>query len=135
MAACTSSFVSVSSSLQMALKVSGSGDAKINASMIALSSAEPRRGSCCSSPSCPSSLSCPSCPSVLFTAVLRIPNRMRRVSRPRSFVHANWSETAGLEHPHELEPNHLEQRQERHDQPGPIVHVGEELLEPTRVVL
>ncbi len=54
------------------------------------------------------------------TISLRIANRMRRIGRPRSFVDANRAEAAGLEHPHQLQSNHLEQRQKGDDQAAAI---------------
>src|SRR5262245_2423634 len=107
-----SSFGSLSSSLEIAFGVSGSGDAKISASRMALSSA--LACPCRSRPSCPS---CPSRP-VFFSAmmVLRITNRVRRVGRPRAFVHANRSERPRLEDANELQPDHLQQREERDDE-------------------
>ena len=51
-------------------------------------------------------------------ALLGIANRLRRVGRPRALVDANRAERAGLEHANQLQPDHLEQRQERDDQAG-----------------
>src|SRR5689334_15611722 len=110
----------------MAFGVSGSGDAKINASRIALSSPLtglgrawfPSGPSGPSSPSCPSGPSCFSSRSRPFSATmfLRISDRMRRVGRPRSPIDAQRSEAARLVDAHELETNHLEQREKRDDE-------------------
>src|SRR5262245_49714910 len=107
MAAWTSSFGSESSSLQICFGVIGSGEAKINASTSALSSADALPPPC------------PARPAVFFspTLCLRIANRMRRIGRPRPLVDANRPERAGLKHPHQFQTNHLEQRKERDDQP------------------
>src|SRR5215475_807342 len=112
----------------MALGVSGSGEAKINASRIAFSSAAAR-----GAPSCNSAI-LPSCiVAFLSTVGLRIADRMRRVRRTRTFVDADRAEAARLEHPHELQSNHLEERQERDDEAAAIASVGEQLVEPARL--
>ena len=58
---------------------------------------------------------------------------MRRVGGTWPFVHANRAEAAGLKHPHQLQTNHLEQREERHDQTRSIADVGKEILETARL--
>src|SRR4029077_13971159 len=97
-----------------------------------------------SRPSCPTCSSCPSCPSrptcpvslsLSATISLRIPNRMRRVGRPRSLVDADRAEAPGLEDPDELQANHLEQRKKRDDEAAAVLDVGEEILAHARVVL
>src|SRR5205809_1038177 len=82
--------------------VSGSGEAKISASRIAFKAL-----------------------SLLSTVCLRIANRMRRVGRPRAFIDADRPEPARLEHPHQLQPNHLEKREKRDDESAAIVSIGE----------
>src|ERR1051325_86860 len=144
MAACTSSFGSLSSSLHIALSVSGSGDAKMSASTIAFSSAPafalgPSAGKPEASalfptwPTCPTRPSCPSCPLPLLTMCLRIADRMRRIRRPCPFVHADRPKTVRLEHAHELQANHLEQREKRDDQPAALGHVREQIFEAARL--
>ncbi len=64
-----------------------------------------------------------------------IEQRLGRVGRPRTLVDADRPHRSGLEDAHELQPNHLEQRQERDDQPGARLDVGEEILEAARVGL
>src|SRR6266508_3783057 len=117
-----SSFGSLSSSLKIAFGVSGSGEAKISASRIAFSSALASLGPC----SCPSSPSCLSNPFFSSMGVLGIANRVRGVGGPRTFVDADRAEAARLEHANELEPDHFQQREKRHDEAGAIVHVGEQ---------
>src|SRR5947209_7541326 len=112
----TSSFVSASSSLQIAFGVSGSGDAKISASRIAFSSADGRRSTFSTS-------STAFLTSSSSTRSLRIANGVRRVGRTRPLIHTNRTERAGLEHAHQLESNHLEQREKRDDQAAAIVDV------------
>src|SRR5258708_1770767 len=134
----------------MAFRVSGSGEAKISASMIALSSAEPRRGSCWSSerscPSCSASAGadpsagfgapcvasppCLSSPSTFLTFVLRVANRMRGIGRAGALVNTNGSEAARLKHAHQLQPDHFEQGEKSHDEPGTLVDIGKELFKP-----
>ena len=109
-AASTSSAGSLSSSLSMAFSDSGSGEAKMSASRIALISAEATSGRS------PSGAVGPACPfSSSATVCLRIADRMRRVGRPRTLVDADRSEAARLEDPHQLQSNHFEQRDEGHD--------------------
>src|SRR5262245_21996565 len=134
MAAWTSSRGSFSSSLPICFSVNGSGDAKISASTIALSSAVARgMPSCPSRPSSPESPFCPFCPFALLTMVLRIADRMRRVGGSRAFVDTDRPETRGLEHANQLEANHLEQRQERDDEALPFGHVREQIFEAARL--
>src|SRR5882724_997647 len=70
---------------------------------------------------------------VSSTVFLRIANRVRRVRGTRPLVNTNRAEAAGLEHPDELQPDHLEQRQERDDEAAAIVDVGEELFKAHRI--
>ena len=58
---------------------------------------------------------------------------MRSIGRPRAFVHANRSEAARLKYPHQFQPNHLQQREERDDEAAAVVRVGKELVEPARL--
>src|SRR5205807_7093107 len=81
-----------------------------------------------SRPSCPASPSCPVPFSRSLMVCLGIADGMRCVGRPRPLVDADRSEAAGLEDANELQPNHLEQREERHDETAAIVDVGEEIL-------
>src|SRR5215831_17937748 len=81
------------------------------------------------SPSCPTSTSCP-VSSSLFS--IWVTNGMRRIDRTRSLVHANRAERSRLEDAHQLQPNHLEQREERHDETATVVDVGEQILESHR---
>src|SRR2546422_11617024 len=102
----------------------------MSASRMAFSSALPRRGiaSCDSvSSTCPTCPACSTCPSCFLSATvsLRIANGMGRVCRPRALVDADRSEAAGLEDAHELQSNHLEQRQERDAEAGAVLNVGE----------
>src|SRR4051812_24587983 len=131
MAAWMSSFDSVLSSLKICFGVSGSGDAKISASRMAFRSADGSlsSASCPSCPSSPSCLSCPSSPSCPSLSSIRVSDRMRRVGRTRPLVYANRAERARLEHPHELQANHLEEREERDDEAATMVDVREKLLE------
>src|SRR4030095_4300335 len=98
----------------MALRVSGSGDANIRASRMALSSALVTLVSPPLSSPNVSSLSS-------LTMCLRLPDWVRSIRRPRTLVDANRPETGGLEHPHQLQTNHFEQREKRHDQEPPVV--------------
>src|SRR5439155_16201099 len=66
---------------------------------------------------------------------LRIADRMRRVGWPRALVHADRPERARLEHPHELQSNHLEQGEECDDEAGAIADVREQLVEAERLAL
>src|SRR4030095_2663833 len=134
-----SSFGSLSSSLKICFGVSGSGDAKISASRIDLSSALGSLGAsspasiCGVWPSPPSgSASVTSCLSSLMVC-LRIANGMRRVGRTRTLVDANRPEAARLEDAHQLQTDHLEQREERDDEAAAVGDVGEELLESARL--
>src|ERR1700730_7334519 len=128
-----SSFGSVARSLKMAFGVSGSGDAKMSASRMDFSSALATLGI---SPSGPSGPSChpavgPSGTRGFLSSmvVFRIADRMRGIRRPRSFVYADRPEASRLKHAHELQPNHFEQCQERHDEAAAIVNVSEQILE------
>jgi hypothetical protein len=58
---------------------------------------------------------------------------MRRIGRSRPLVHTDRPETAGLEHPHQLQANHLEQREKRDDQAALVRDVREQILETTRL--
>jgi len=58
---------------------------------------------------------------------------MRRVGRARPLVHADRAEAPRLEHAHELQPDHLEQRDEGDDQPAAILDVCEQFLEAARL--
>src|SRR6185295_11882608 len=100
----------------MAFGVNGSGDAKISASRMAFNSA----------------VAFPPCGSSPML-ILRIADRVRRVDRPGALVDANRAEAAGLKHPHELQPNHLEQRQKGDDQAAAIVDVAEQVVEAARL--
>src|SRR5262245_51487067 len=62
----------------------------------------------------------PSRPAALATMVLRVPDRMRSVGGPRTLVDANWSEAGRLEHAHELQSDHFEQREKRDNQPAAV---------------
>src|SRR5947207_3423295 len=66
---------------------------------------------------------------------LRVADRMRRIRGACSFVHPNRPKRPHLKDAHQFQPNHLEQREERDDQAGPILYVGEELFEPARLGL
>src|SRR5471032_2376516 len=66
-------------------------------------------------------------------ASLRITNRVRRIHWTRPLVDANRAERARLKHTHELQPNHLEQRQKRDDEAAAVVDVGKEIFEAHRV--
>src|SRR5438128_12262643 len=98
---------------------------------MAFSSAVTLPGAAASSPSCKSAI-LPSCNSFLATMSLRIANRMRRVGRPRAFVHADRPEAARLEYPDQFQPNHLEKRETCDDEAVAIVGVGKELFESAR---
>src|SRR5579871_4483654 len=134
----------------MALGVSGSGEAKISASRIGFSSALASRGASspsgptgptgptcptCPCPTCPSRPSRPSCPICSSMVVFRIADGMRRVRRTRALVDADRTERALLEHAHQLQADHLEEREERHDEATAIGAVGEQILEAARVGL
>src|SRR5439155_732506 len=68
-------------------------------------------------------------PSFSPTVFLRIPSRLRSVRRRPPLVNADWTEAAGLKNPHQFQPNHLEQCQERHDQAGSVFDIGKEIFE------
>ena len=67
---------------------------------------------------------------LLGVALFGIEQRLGRIGRPRALVDADRRHRAALEHAHQLQPDHLEQRQERHDQAGARLDVGEQVLEP-----
>src|SRR5207247_4520597 len=67
------------------------------------------------------------------TVRLRIANRMRRIGRPRAFVHADRPDASRLEHPYQFQSNHLEQGEKRDDEAGAIMRVDEELVETARL--
>src|SRR5262245_60818567 len=135
-----SSFGSLSSSLKICFGVSGSGDAKISASRIDLSSALANRGAsrppgsicgvCPASP--PGASSVASC-CLSFMVCLRIANGMRRIGRTWTLVDANRPEAARLEDADQLQTDHLEQREERDDEAAAVGDIGEELLESARL--
>src|SRR5258705_12432835 len=112
MVAVTSSFGSSASSLNNIFGVSGSGDAKISASTMAFSELSMLCGG-------------PVWPGGLF---LGISDRMRRIRGTRALVNANRSRSARLEHANQLQPDHLEGREER-DNPeaGRAVGIGEQV--------
>ena len=61
-----------------------------------------------------------------------VANRMRRVGRPRALVDADRAEAAGLKYPHQLQANHLEQREKSDDEAAAVVDVGEQIVEAAR---
>src|SRR6266545_1063884 len=64
-----------------------------------------------------------------WPSVLRISDGMWRVSGPRALVDADGTKAARLEHANQLQPDHLQQRQERHDhERARAVAVAEEIL-------
>src|SRR5262249_8364135 len=77
----------------------------------------------------------PSTLAELLPLVLRVPNRMRRIGGPRTLVDANGSEAARLEHAHQLQSDHLEQREKGDDQAAAVVDVREQLVEAARLGL
>src|SRR6266496_4555640 len=67
--------------------------------------------------------------------IVRTADGMRGIRRPRSLIDADRPEAYGLEHAYELQPNHLEQRQKRHDETSAVVDIGKQILEPARLGL
>src|SRR6188472_1889204 len=59
----------------------------------------------------------------------RIEQRMWSIRRTRATIHANGPHRSCLEDTHQLETNHLEQREKCHDEARPRLHVGEQVLE------
>src|SRR5262245_52189421 len=110
MAATISSFGSVSSSFDNVFIVTGSGDAKISASTMDFNS-----------------------DIALFSTGHGL--KRRRVLRLHALVDANRSECALLEHPDRLQPDHLEQCQERDNHAGAGLDVGKQVLEPASLGL
>src|SRR4051794_11937775 len=82
--------------------------------------------------SCPSAM-LPSCLARLLLTRFRIVDRMGRIGRPRPLVDANRPEAARLEYAHQLQPDHLEQREERHDQAAAILDIAEQIVEAARL--
>src|SRR5262249_50226387 len=115
----------------------------INASMMALTSADATSGRRLSPPCTSVTSVWPSADSGLssscivfpssFTRSLRIADRMRRIDRSRALVHPGRIETAGLKYPHQLQSNHLEQGEEGDDEPAALLDVGKQLFEPARL--
>src|SRR5262249_38282802 len=62
-------------------------------------------------------------------SILRVANRVRCVGRARALVDANRAKAARLENAHELEANHLEQREKRDDDAAAIADIGEQIFE------
>src|SRR3954464_4398723 len=125
----------------------GSGEAKINASTTARSSADgitsggadSADGSCdiSSATAASPARSCSPAPSMdgsnstwvssfamcagptTYHLLLRITNRMRGISRARTLVDAYRPKAARLEDPNQFQPDHFEQCEKRHDHEPP----------------
>src|SRR3954469_6982788 len=82
--------------------------------------------------SCPSAM-LPSCLARLLLTRFRIVDRMGRIGLPRPLVDANRPEAARLEYADQLQPDHLEQREERHDQAAAILDIAEQIVEAARL--
>jgi hypothetical protein len=61
--------------------------------------------------------------------LFRIQERLGRIGRARALVDPNRAHRATLEHSHEFQSNHLEQRQEGDDEPGARLDIGKQILE------
>ena len=69
---------------------------------------------------------------VRLVFVLGIVNWMWRILRPRPLVDPDRARRAGLKHANQLQADHLEQRQERHDHVATCGDVLEQVLEAAR---
>ena len=128
-AARTSSFGSLASSLKMAFgreRLRATRRSALRESPSAPARACVRRaGVFTSLPLLPFLPFCPSC-LTSSTVRLRISDGVRRVGRSRAFVDADRAEEPAWNTRTSFKPDHLEQREERHDQPAAVLRVGEQ---------
>jgi hypothetical protein len=64
-----------------------------------------------------------------------VANRFGCVRRASALVNADRPERSTLKDANQLQADHLEHRQERHDHAGARLHVGEQILEAERFIL